>query len=106
MQSKPPLDSVHLLPIMDDMLFSLLRSLTPEEWQAQTIAKKWKVKDVVAHLLDGNIRKTVPHTYRSIDAPVGTTIAITIAGEIGDTWHGQRMRGNWYLIPKYNQLRP
>jgi hypothetical protein len=38
------------------MLLDLLRSLSPEEWHAQTIAKKWKVKDVVAHLLDGNIR--------------------------------------------------
>lgn len=33
-----------------------MKSLKPEEWQAQTIAKLWKVKDVVAHLLDGNIR--------------------------------------------------
>jgi uncharacterized protein (TIGR03083 family) len=31
-------------------------SLSPGEWQAQTIASQWKVKDVVAHLLDGNIR--------------------------------------------------
>lgn len=34
----------------------LLVALTPEDWQKQTVAKQWKVKDVVAHLLDGNIR--------------------------------------------------
>jgi hypothetical protein len=33
-----------------------LKSLTPEDWQKQTIAKLWTVKDVAAHLLDGNIR--------------------------------------------------
>ena len=51
-----PLDFVHLLPLLDQKLIELLKSLTPEQWKAQTIAKEWKVKDVVAHLLDGNIR--------------------------------------------------
>lgn len=49
-------DVVHLLPRLDAQLITLLQSLTPQEWQAQTVAKQWKVKDVVAHLLDGNIR--------------------------------------------------
>jgi uncharacterized protein (TIGR03083 family) len=51
-----PLDLVHLLPVIDRKLMELLHSLTPGEWQQQTVAKLWKVKDVVAHLLDGNIR--------------------------------------------------
>jgi uncharacterized protein (TIGR03083 family) len=51
-----PINVVHLFPELDRELISLLRSLTPEEWQKQTIAKLWRVKDVVAHLLDGNIR--------------------------------------------------
>src|SRR4051812_38621737 len=49
-------DLVHLLPQLDEQLITLLQSLTAEEWQAQTIAKLWTVKDVAAHLLDGNIR--------------------------------------------------
>ena len=51
-----PVDVVHLLPILDKMLIDLLKSFTPEDWKKQTIAKLWTVKDVVAHLLDGNIR--------------------------------------------------
>ncbi len=51
-----PIDVVHLLPEIDNKLIDLLKSLTPDEWQKQTVAKLWKVKDVVAHLLDGNIR--------------------------------------------------
>jgi hypothetical protein len=51
-----PIETAHLLPILDQQLLSLLDSLTPADWQTQTIAKQWKVKDVVAHLLDGNIR--------------------------------------------------
>jgi hypothetical protein len=44
------------LPVLDNKLFDLLKSLTVEEWQKQTVAKRWTVKDVAAHLLDGNIR--------------------------------------------------
>lgn len=51
-----PIDVVHLLPVLDKKLIELLKSLTPEEWHKQTIAKLWVVKDVAAHLLDGNIR--------------------------------------------------
>lgn len=51
-----PIDVVDLLPLLDNKLITLLKSLTPGEWQMQTIAKRWKVKDVAAHLLDSNIR--------------------------------------------------
>lgn len=51
-----PIEVLHLFPVLDSKLLELLRSLTPEEWQAPTIARKWRVKDVAAHLLDGNLR--------------------------------------------------
>ena len=50
------IDLVHKLPALDEKLISLLESLTAEDWNKQTVAKLWKVKDVAAHLLDGNIR--------------------------------------------------
>jgi hypothetical protein len=37
-------------------LLELLKSLTVEEWHMQSVAKRWKVKDIVSHLLDGNLR--------------------------------------------------
>ena len=51
-----PIQVIHLFPILDEMLITLLRSLTPAEWQQPTIARKWTVKDIAAHLLDGNLR--------------------------------------------------
>ncbi len=51
-----PIDVVDLLPVLDGKLIELLKSLSLDDWQKQTIAKLWTVKDVVAHLLDGNIR--------------------------------------------------
>lgn len=56
MTNKIEVETLHLFPILDEMLLSLLRALTPQEWEAQTVASLWKVKDVAAHLLDGNLR--------------------------------------------------
>ena len=50
------IDLVHKLPELDQKLITLLQSLDEDEWSKQTVAKLWTVKDVVAHLLDGNIR--------------------------------------------------
>lgn len=51
-----PLETVHLFPKLDKMLIKLLRSLNEEQWNSPTIARLWKVKDIAAHLLDGNLR--------------------------------------------------
>jgi uncharacterized protein (TIGR03083 family) len=42
---------------VDEQLIQLLRSLTPDEWELQTVAPAWKVRDVAAHLLDTALRK-------------------------------------------------
>jgi hypothetical protein len=50
------IETLPLFPLLDQRLIELLGSLTQEEWNAQTVAKLWKVKDVASHLLDGNLR--------------------------------------------------
>jgi uncharacterized protein (TIGR03083 family) len=52
-----PLVTAHLFPPLERHLIDLLRSLTPGEWERQTIAPRWKVKDVAAHLLDTQLRR-------------------------------------------------
>jgi uncharacterized protein (TIGR03083 family) len=52
-----PILCAHLLRKVDKQLIDLLRSLTPSEWDLQTIAPLWKVRDVIAHLLDTALRK-------------------------------------------------
>jgi len=51
-----PLQTLHLFPTLHRLLIELLHSLTPGDWQRPTIAKLWTVKDISAHLLDGDIR--------------------------------------------------
>ncbi len=53
----PPILTAHLFPKIEGLLIDLLRSLTAAEWELQTLAPKWKVKDVTAHLLDTQLRK-------------------------------------------------
>lgn len=48
--------TAHLFAELDKHLISLLKSLTPEDWEKPTVAGVWKVRDIAAHLLDGNIR--------------------------------------------------
>jgi len=52
-----PILCAPLLRKVDEKLIELLRSLTPGEWELQTIAPQWKVRDVAAHLLDTALRK-------------------------------------------------
>lgn len=51
-----PVITLPLFPVLDQRLLDMLRQLTPEEWNQPTIAKLWTVKDIAAHLLDGNLR--------------------------------------------------
>jgi uncharacterized protein (TIGR03083 family) len=55
-QSLKPIFTAHLFSKLDAMLIKLLRSLGPDDWEMQTIAGEWKVKDVAAHLLDTQLR--------------------------------------------------
>lgn len=52
-----PIRTAHLLPEIEARLLDLLRSLGPEEWDRPTCAPDWKVRQVVAHLLDTQLRK-------------------------------------------------
>jgi hypothetical protein len=56
MNKSDKIDTVSLLPELDEMLIKLLDGLSDADWEKQTLAPKWKVKDVAVHLLDGNLR--------------------------------------------------
>jgi uncharacterized protein (TIGR03083 family) len=56
-QRLAPILTAHLFPSLEVNLVELLRSLTSDEWEAPTIAGKWTVRDVAAHLLDTQLRR-------------------------------------------------
>lgn len=57
----PVLDTVSLFPDLHAELVALLRALEPEDWEVPTVAGAWRVRDVVAHLLDGELRTLAAH---------------------------------------------
>ena len=52
-----PILCAPLLRRVDEKLIELMRDLRPEEWDLQTVATAWKVRDVAAHMLDTVLRK-------------------------------------------------
>lgn len=66
-----PIPTLHLFPLLDKELISLLQSLTAEQWQLATIAKLWTVKDIASHLLDGNLRTIAYYRDNYLEAASG-----------------------------------
>tara|TARA_R110002072_G_scaffold264748_1_gene423634 strand:+ start:148139 stop:149017 length:879 start_codon:yes stop_codon:yes gene_type:complete len=56
MRKPERIDVFTLMPELDELLFNLLEGLSVDDWEVQTIASRWNVKDVAVHLLDGNLR--------------------------------------------------
>jgi uncharacterized protein (TIGR03083 family) len=64
MRPPAPTYTAHLLEPIHRELVALLHTLTPAEWLAPTAAGEWRVRDVVAHLLDGDLRRLSYHRDR------------------------------------------
>jgi uncharacterized protein (TIGR03083 family) len=56
-----PVDTRALFRPVAAELVAVLRSLTPADWDHQTIAGDWKVRDIVAHLIDTALRRLSFH---------------------------------------------
>jgi len=74
-ESLKPILTAHLFPRLEGMLIDLLRSLGPDDWEKQTVAPRWKVKDVAAHLLDTELRGLSIGRDKCLPEPAGTNAA-------------------------------
>lgn len=52
-----PVNLAALFAPLDAELIAMLRSLPPAAWSRPTACARWTVKDIAAHLLDGNVRR-------------------------------------------------
>lgn len=57
MEALTPVYTAELFPAVHAELIGLLRGLDEHDWTRPTLASPWRVRDVVAHLLDGDLRK-------------------------------------------------
>lgn len=56
-----PVDTSALLVPIHGELIALLRGLAPDQWLLPTTAGTWRVRDVAAHILDGQLRRLSFH---------------------------------------------
>jgi uncharacterized protein (TIGR03083 family) len=54
-----PIQTVELFPPLSRELLSVVKSLDKHDWYKTTACELWSVKDVVAHLLGGNLGRLV-----------------------------------------------
>lgn len=80
-----PSYTAHLLrPLLTELL-TLLSGLSPDDWQRQTVAPHWRVRDIAAHLLDVKLRKVA--VYRDRHFPPVDRPPVTDA-EVGQLVNG------------------
>lgn len=86
-----PIDVIDLFSELHDRLLDLLEGLDDEDWQRPTVCSEWCVQDIVAHLLDGDLRRLSAQRdgYRRRDAPASFESAAQLVGylhELNATW--------------------
>jgi len=64
MISLPPILVTDLFPELQRGLIGVLHTLADEDWHKPTMCSQWTVKDIVAHLLDTNLRRLSLHRDR------------------------------------------
>ena len=75
-----PCFTAHLFRPLRGELLALLRGLSAQDWQRQTVAPKWRVRDVAAHLLDVSLRRIAAsrdNHFAPIEKPPATDRELT-----------------------------
>jgi hypothetical protein len=95
MASPPrPVGPVHLadrFAPLDTELIALLRGLGPDDWGRPTACALWTVKDIAAHLLDGNLRRL------SFQRD-GLTPEPDVPARFPVAWAGEAQSANWFDV--------
>lgn len=82
--------TLHLIPEVDHLLLALLRSIPREDWDKPTLAGKWLVRDVAAHLLDVAMRSVSMyrdgHQGEKAGQIDGYVSLVSFLDELNGTW--------------------
>jgi uncharacterized protein (TIGR03083 family) len=97
MTGMPPIHTVALFPALYAELIALLRGLSEGDWMRQTLAPAWRVRDVVGHLLDVDLRglagrdSHVPPTGRPSAATFAAVLRIINEANASGVAYSQRL---------------
>jgi hypothetical protein len=73
-----PAPSVVTAPLFSDLhaeLMALLRGLSRPDWDRPTTARGWAVRDIAAHMLDGDMRRLSAHRDGHAPPPPAAALA-------------------------------
>jgi uncharacterized protein (TIGR03083 family) len=84
---------------LNQKLIKLLEGLTASDWARRTAAPQWTVKDVAAHLLDGNIRTISIYRDNFWQEP-----GVPISSYADLVQHLNQLNGDW--VRAMNRLSP
>lgn len=90
MRPLPPIHTADLFPPLHRALIELLNGLEPEDWDLPTASPRWSVRDIAAHLLDGDLRK-LSTTRDGFIAPPDREIGgyadlVAFLNDLNETW--------------------
>lgn len=77
----PPYYTAHLFRPLLGELVSMLRALSPADWQRDTVSPKWRVRDIAAHLLDVHLRKIAVYrdgSFPPVEKPPATDADVAV----------------------------
>lgn len=74
MQAIKPIFVTDIYAQLHTELIALLKSFAPDDWYKPTVADNWKVRDIVAHLLDSDIRRLSFQRDQAPQVPPDTPI--------------------------------
>lgn len=90
MRPLPPIHTADLFPPLHRALIDLLNGLAPADWDRPTASPRWSVRDIAAHLLDGDLRK-LSTTRDGFIAPPDREIGgyadlVGFLNDLNETW--------------------
>ena len=84
------IETAHLFRPLGAALLELLRSLPADAWAVRTSAGEWSVQDVVAHMLDGDLRRLSAQRDGHVPAPASPPTShaelVGFLNELNRTW--------------------
>lgn len=86
------IETVQLFVPLNAELVSLLAGLTTQEWTRATVCKGWSVKDIAAHILDGDLRRlSIARDGHRIAPPDGQQLVAWL-NSLNHEWVGAMRR--------------
>jgi len=102
-------ETAHLFAGLHRNLIELLRGLEAADWSRPTLAGEWTVRDVVAHLLDGQVRRL---SFQRDRLPIGGTDGpaagyaglVAFLNELNATWISAARRMSPRVLIEFLEL--